>query len=97
MYRKILASRQMPCLIVQSKRTNTDINYYKVVEKSHLHEVDAQSPKRKFLLKLDKLERDKIAAEKRRNASTKTRLNPNDLEPIELPKFIERGPSDVLR
>ena len=35
----------------------TDIRYYQYLDKSHLHKWDARAPKRKFLLKLEALER----------------------------------------
>ena len=98
MYRQILQSNQVANVLMQSTRSVTDIAYYKLVEYSHLHEVDSQSSKRKFLLKLDKIEREKVAAENSRNASkTAVKLNPNDLDPIKVPTYIERGPSDILR
>lgn len=77
-------------------RSITDLPYYKGVDESHLHIVDSQNTKRKFLLKLEKQEKDRIAVDKRRNMS-KTVAKPTELKPIKLPKFVERGPSDVLR
>ena len=74
-------------------RTVTDIPWYVYPDSTHMHFVDSRSPKRKFLLKLEKQEK---ASEERRNVKPQ-RLNPSQLKPIELPTFIERGPTDVLR
>ena len=38
----------------------TDIRYYQALDKSHLHKWDARSPKRKFLLKLEEMEKRKF-------------------------------------
>lgn len=77
-------------------RTVTDIPWYKVTDESHLHIVDGRSTRRKFDLKLQKLELQRIAMERRRQ-SPKQMIKPSELKPIELPKYIERGPSDILR
>jgi len=74
-------------------RTVTDIPWYVYPDSTHMHFVDSRSPKRKFLIKLEKQAE---ASEKRRNVKPQ-RLNPSQLKPIELPTFIERGPTDVLR
>ena len=79
-----------------SVRTITDIPWYMLTDASHLHLVNSRSSKRKFDLKLEKLEKDRQAAERRKQSPSKM-LNPSELKPIELPTFIERGPSDVLR
>ena len=79
-----------------SIRTITDIPWYMLTDASHLHLVNSRSSKRKFDLKLEKLEKDRQAAERRKQSPTKM-LNPSELKPIELPTFIERGPTDVLR
>ena len=77
-------------------RTITDIPWYMLTDASHLHLVDSRNSKRKFLLKLEKQEKDRLAEEKRRHSTTPM-LNPSELQPIELPIYIEREPSDVLR
>ena len=79
-----------------SVRTITDIPWYMLTDASHLHLVNSRSSKRKFDLKLEKLEKDRQAAERRKQSPSKM-LNPSELKPIELPNFIERGPTDVLR
>lgn len=77
-------------------RTITDIPWYKRTDSTHLHLVDGRSTRRKFEMKLEKLEKDRVAADRLRH-SPKLPLNPSQLKPIELPLHVERGPSDVLR
>ena len=84
----------MPSLT--SVRTVTDIPWYKVTDKSHLHIVDGRSTRRKFEMKLDKLERNKLAVEQRQG-SKNFKPKPSELPPLELPTHIERGPSAVLK
>lgn len=77
-------------------RTLTDIEYYKVVEWSHLHSWEAQSAKRKFQLKLE--QRDKEQAVQSQRLHIQSNLHhPSKLEPIKLPEYVERGPTDILR
>ena len=82
--------------LVLSCRPITDIPWYKVTDESHLHVVDGRSTRRKFELKIQKLERQRLAAERRRQ-SPKQVMKPSDLPKIELPNYIERGPSEILR
>ena len=89
----VLTLRPMP---LTSVRTVTDIPWYKVTDNSHLHIIDGQSTKRKFELKLEKLERNRLALERRKHM-TKAIPKPSELPPLNLPRFIERGPSDILR
>lgn len=77
-------------------RTVTDIPWYKVTDESHLHIVDSRSTRRKFDLKVQKLEKQRLAAERRRQ-TPKQLMKPSELPKIELPNYIERGPSDILR
>ena len=49
-----------------------------------------------YELKIQKLERQRLAAERRRQ-SPKQVMKPSDLPKIELPNYIERGPSEILR
>ena len=83
----------------------TDITYYREVDQSHLHLVEAQSTMRKFLLKL--AEREK-AEEVERTRRSKRALaggteveeveeNETTSEPVQVSTYIERGPSDILR
>jgi len=77
-------------------RTVTDIPWYKVTDESHLHIVDSRSTRRKFDLKVQKLEKQRLAAERRRQ-TPKQLMKPSELPKIEVPNYIERGPSDILR
>ena len=77
-------------------RTVTDVPWHKVGDETHLHVMDGRSTRRKFEIKLDKLEKKQIALERRRQFP-KAQIKLSSLEPIEVPRFIERGPSDILR
>ena len=77
-------------------RTVTDIPWYKIPDESHLHIVDGRSTRRKFDLKIQKLEKQRLAAERRLQFPTKIK-KPSELPEIQVPNFIERGPSDILR
>jgi hypothetical protein len=50
--------------------------------------------KRKFLVKLEQMEREK-AAKSMHNSSQL--LHPNQLKPVQLPEYIDRKPSELLR
>lgn len=50
--RGVLILSRLPVPVSTTYRHVTDIEYYKEVDQSHLHLVEAQSTKRKFLLKL---------------------------------------------
>ena len=80
----------MPC------RTVTDIPWYKVTDETHMHLVDGRSTRRKFDLKIQKLEKQRLAAERRLQFPTEIK-RPSELPEIQVPDFIERGPSDILR
>ena len=67
-----------------------------MTDESHLHIVDSRSTRRKFDLKVQKLEKQKLAAERRRQ-TPKQLMKPSELPKIEIPNYIERGPSDILR
>ena len=67
-----------------------------MTDETHLHIVDMRSTRRKFELKVKKLEKQRLASERRR-LTPKQVVKPSELPEIELPNYIERGPSDVLR
>ena len=67
-----------------------------MTDESHLHIVDSRSTRRKFDLKVQKLEKQRLAAERRRQ-TPKQLMKPSELPKIEIPNYIERGPSDILR
>ncbi|TRY70872.1 hypothetical protein TCAL_02901 [Tigriopus californicus] len=48
----LVSVARLPAPVTTARRTVTDIQYYKEVDQSHLHLVEAQSTQRKFLLKL---------------------------------------------
>lgn len=77
-------------------RTVTDIPWHKVGDETHLHVVDSRSTRRKFDMKLEKMEKEKINIEHRRQ-NPNSAIKPSELKPINIPQFIDRGPSDILR
>ena len=88
----------------------TDIKYYQDLDISHLHRWEPRSPKRKFELKLKEMERKNYFSSSQKEY-VKTNSNPlaakaeqtietkaePALEPIKIPNYIERSPSDILR
>lgn len=79
-----------------SVRGINDIPWYHVTDTSHLHVIDLRTTRRKFELKLQKLEAQKMASERRKHAPNQA-IKPADLPSIQIPTHIKRGPSDVLR
>ena len=86
----------LTCHSVTLVRAITDQPYYEWTDNTHLHLVDSQSTKRKFHLKLKKMAKDQKAVERRLNHPKKV-LKPWELPEVELPEYVERGPSDILR
>ena len=58
----------------------TDIRHYQMLDKSHLHVWDPRSPKRKFLLKLDEMEKKQFFTHNRTRPDISATPNP-ELDP----------------
>ena len=90
----------------------TDIRYYQALDKSHLHKWDGKSPKRKFELKLEEMEKKKYFS---KDSVSSTSSHPTKSDQIKsessdhiddiskksdsiiIPTYIERSPSAILR
>ena len=78
----------------------TDIQYYKETDQSHLHIKEAESHKRKFLLKLAAREKklnERAKAKEEGQEVASAAQGPEEVEDIQVPEYIERGPADMLR
>ena len=85
-------------------RTVTDITYYKDVDSSHLHLLEAQSSLRKFKNKLKEREVEKERLRKLKEsrslesvAATPRASWTHSAEPVKVPTYIERRPGEILR
>ena len=86
-------------------RTVTDITYYKELDCSHMHLLEAQSSFRKFKIKLKEREVEKERLRKlkeSRSLESLTKTTPRvsrapSSEPVKVPAYIERRPGEILR
>jgi hypothetical protein len=90
--------RRTPLLATVPCRTVTDIEFYKEVDQSHLHLKEAQSHMRKFHLKMKETEMEKERERKGGSRGNRRREEKgDDLSPVDVPKYIERRPDEILR
>ena len=90
-------ARPLSCGTTLSSRGLTDIEYYQLVEKSHLHLKPAQSTLRQFLLKLSaqRAHEENARAEERAGADEGEEEGARGT--VGLHNYVERSPSEVLR